>query len=243
MEAWILAYVLLVVTLSGIVRVVCGFGNALIAMPLLALVLDLTVVTPLVAIQSLLFSLFILARTHRSIHLGPAIRLFAWSLAGIPLGLLLLTGGLESFLKTGLGLIIAGYSVLCLAKRRPGHLQNDRFLPFFGLAGGVLGGAYNTNGPPIVIYGLMRGWDAPAFRATLQGYFLATGAIVSLAQGLAGLWTREVLAFLVQSMPAVLLSVWAGQLLAGRIPAGAMERAIHCILILAGGLLAARGLS
>ncbi len=236
-------YVLLVVALSGVVRVVCGFGNALIAMPLLALVLDMTVLTPLVAIQSLLFSLIILARTHRSIHLGPAIRLFAWSLAGIPVGLLLLTGGHESYLKTGLGLIIAGYSALCLAGRRPGRLQNDRFLPFFGLAGGVLGGAYNTNGPPIVIYGLLRGWDAQAFRATLQGYFLATGAIVALAQGLSGLWTREVLELLVQSMPAVLLSVWAGHLLAGRIPVGALERAIHCLLIVTGGLLAVRGLS
>ena len=41
----------------------------------------------------------------------------------------------------------------------------------FGFFAGILGGAYNTNGPPVVIYGSLRKWSPATFRATLQGYF------------------------------------------------------------------------
>lgn len=238
-----LAYVLLVVAVSGIIRVVCGFGNALIAMPLLALVLEMRVATPFVALVSLVFTLLILARTVRNIHPGPALRLVLWSLAGMPAGLFFLTGALDSVLRTGLGLIIAGYSAASLA--RPdlsGRLADDRSLPFFGIAAGVLGGAYNASGPPVVIFALLRGWDAPSFRATLQGYFLATGVMVSLFHGFSGLWTGEVLRLFAMSLPAAFLSVWIGDRLACRIQARTLEQAVHVLLIISGGLLVAKGL-
>jgi hypothetical protein len=33
------------------------------------------------------------------------------------------------------------------------------------------------NGPPLAIYGALRGWSTQQFRATLQGYFLVASMI------------------------------------------------------------------
>jgi hypothetical protein len=52
------------------------------------------------------------------------------------------------------------------------------------LSAGVLGGAYGMNGPPLVIYGSLRGSSPQHFRATLQGYFFRRASRVSGATGL-----------------------------------------------------------
>src|SRR5262249_25397617 len=64
------------------------------------------------------------------------------------------------------------FSTYCLAGRRRFELKDDRLAWLFGFTGGVLGGAYGMNGPPLVVYGSLRHWSPEHFRATLQGYFL-----------------------------------------------------------------------
>ena len=76
---------------------------------------------------------------------------------------------------------------------RPGlpALRSEAWAYPFGFAAGVLGSAYNTGGPPVIIYGTMRRWPPAHFRATLQGFFLFTNIFVLVGHGLAGLWTRR----------------------------------------------------
>ncbi len=107
----------------------------------------------------------------------------------------------------------------------------------FGIAAGILGGAYNTNGPPVVIYGLLRQWPPAAFRATLQGYFFPTGLFILAGHAAAGLWTRPVGEFFAFSLPVVLLAIWLGARLNRAIPEGKFDRSIHVLLLGVGVLL------
>ena len=50
----IIIYLLVVLFISTLVRATFGFGDALIAMPLLALVINIKIVTPLVAIIAII---------------------------------------------------------------------------------------------------------------------------------------------------------------------------------------------
>ena len=113
---------------------------------------------------------------------------------GIPVGLLMLTRVPEPIVKGALGLVIIAFSVQAIraARSRAWRLATDRGAWMFGFAAGVLGGAYGMNGPPLAVYGSMRGWSPAQFRATLQGYFLPASAIVMAGYFMVGLWTPDV---------------------------------------------------
>ena len=80
----------LILLASSLIRAFFGFGDAVFAMPLLALVVGLTVATPLMGLVSVLVGAAVLARTWRHVDLTSVRRLVAGSVAGIPAGVLLL---------------------------------------------------------------------------------------------------------------------------------------------------------
>ena len=100
------------------------------------------------------------------------------------------------------------------------RLKNDRLSWVFGLDAGILGGAYGMNGPPLVVYGTLRGWSPEHFRATLQGYFLPASVLGMMGYWAAGLWTSSVNRYYLRSLPAVLLAIvvgrWTSRRLDGR---------------------------
>jgi uncharacterized membrane protein YfcA len=107
----------------------------------------------------------------------------------------------------------------------------------FGFISGVLGGAYNLNAAPVVIYGVMRRWPPGRFRATLQGYFLPAGVLICASHGFGGLWTQDVLGFYLAAIPVVILAVFLGHRIGVRISGKRFERALYMALIAFGALL------
>ena len=149
MILWVLA----VTFVSTLVRATLGFGNALVAMPLLAIILRIQIVTPLVALLALTISLMILLRDWRQAYFQAAGKLTFFSLLGIPVGLLLLKGSYDAVVKIALALTVIGFSLFNLIDPERLSLKTDRTAYIFGFIAGILGSAYNTHGPPIVIYG------------------------------------------------------------------------------------------
>ena len=107
----------------------------------------------------------------------------------------------------------------------------------FGFWGGLLGGAYNTNGPPVVLYGALRGWPPERFRATLQAYFLPANVLVWGGHGLSGLWTEEVIRLYLFALPLILLAIPLGTRLNRWMPTERFERLLYGALVLLGLLL------
>lgn len=236
--------VILIIFVSSLVRAIFGFGNSLIAMPLLAMTqLSMKTVSPLVALIATILAVAILARDWRIIDFRSTWRLIAATLPGIPIGLLLLKSPYEEAGKIILALVIIGFSLFSLIRPRFSVLHQEWPAYPFGFVAGILGGAYNSNGPPVVIYGTLRRWSPDRFRASLQGYLFPTSIIIIAGHGLGGLWTPAVGWYLLLSLPAILLAVWFGTRLNNRIPHGHFERYIHILLILIGSLLLARTLA
>jgi hypothetical protein len=230
-----------IIFISAFIRSAIGFGDAVVAMPLLAMVMGLKTASPLVAFMGPTISLLILAGSWRKIELRSAGRLVIASLLGIPLGIYGLARLPEGPLKIGLGLLILLYGLFGLARPRA-RIRNERpWLPWtVGVTAGVLGGAYNTNGPPVVAYGMLKGWPPEGLRATLSGYFLPTGLMVLAGHGLAGMWTAEVLTSYLWSLPAIVLGVLLGGLLNKRIPHALFARLVNGCLAAMGTLLLVR---
>lgn len=227
---------------STFVRASFGFGDALLAMPLLTLLIGVRQATPLVALVAWTIAALILVRHWRAVRLRSAWRLILASAAGIPLGLVFLKGVHEWITTTVLGVVLIAYSLYALLVSRRGRLRGDAWAYPFGFLAGILGGAYNTNGPPVVIFGTLRRWEPESFRATLQGYFLAAGLLILTGHASAGLWTGPVLTMYGLMLPVVFFAIWCGERVSRGIPRGRFDAVIYLLLLGSGLLLIMRAL-
>lgn len=223
--------------LATFVRSAFGFGEALIAVPLLALVLPVEVVVPVAVLVSITVAAVVVAQDWRHVHFRSAGWLFVATAVGTPLGLLLLTQAAGEIVKAVLALVIIAFSLHSLTSRRRVRLEDDRLAGIFGLGAGVLGGAYGMNGPPLVVYGALRGWSPQHFRATLQGYFLPASSIGMFGYWLVGLWTPAATHYYLVSLPAVLLAILLGRAVNQRMDGHSFLTLVHLGLLATAGVL------
>jgi uncharacterized membrane protein YfcA len=229
--------VLGVLFLATFIRSAFGFGEALVAVPLLALVMPVEVAAPLAVLVSITVAGVVVAQDWRHVHLRSAGRLSLSSLVGTPLGLLLLVAVPEGIVKAILAVLIIAFSTDCLVRPKEPKLNDDRLSWFFGFIAGVLGGAYGMNGPPLVVYGSLRGWSPQHFRATLQGYFLPASLSGMAGYWLAGLWTPAVTHHYLTALPVVAVAIVLGRAANRRMAGRSFLLYIHIGLIAVGAVL------
>jgi uncharacterized membrane protein YfcA len=218
------------------VRSALGFGEALVAVPLLALVMPIAVATPVAALVSITVAAVVVVQDWRHVQWKSAAGLVVSTLAGIPLGLMLLTRAPEPVVKGILGVAISLFALLAL--RGVGwHLAGDAAIWPFGLVAGVLGGAYGMNGPPLAVYGMLRRWSPQKFRATLQGYFLPASAIGMAGYSFVGLWTQTVNRMYLNSLPLVISAILLGRLANKRMSDRRFQTAVYVGLLVVGVVL------
>jgi uncharacterized membrane protein YfcA len=230
-----LAFVVVVVFFfATLLRSALGFGEALIAVPLLAFVLPVKVAAPIAVLVSITVAAVVVAQDWRHVHVRSAARLVLSTLVGIPFGLLLLRSVPEAIVKGVLGVLVAAFAVSAVRSRGSFELTDDRLAWLFGVSAGVLGGAYGMNGPPLVVYGALRRWSPEHFRATLQGYFLPASVIGMIGYWAAGLWTPTVSRYYLLSLPTALLAIALGRVINRRLDARRFLVYVHAGLIVSG---------
>jgi uncharacterized membrane protein YfcA len=237
------AYVLVVIFLATLIRSTFGFGEALVAVPLLALRTPVAIAAPLAVLVSVVVAGVILLQDWRKAEMRAAGWLIVSALFGIPLGLLLLSRVNDHAVKMILGLVIAAFSAYSLRFSAKLHLKKDHLIWLLGagFCSGILGGAYGMNGPPLVIYGALRRWSPQQFRATLQGYFFPASIAGLAGYAATGLWSAPVTRYFVFSLPGVLVAILIGRALNHRMRGTGFFRVVYAGLIVTGGILIGQG--
>jgi uncharacterized membrane protein YfcA len=234
--------VLSVLFFATIIRSAFGFGEALIAVPLLALLMPVNVAAPVAVLVSITVALIVVVQDWRKIHTRSAGWLVLSTLFGIPLGLVMLKTVPEPVVKGILAVIIMAFSTFSLRSGNRHELKNDKLAWLFGFAAGILGGAYGMNGPPLVIYGSLRRWSPGHFRATLQGYFLPASLIGMIGYLATGLWSSAVSRYYLWSLPVVILAIFLGRMINQRLDARKFMVYVHAGLVLIGVVLLVQAL-
>ena len=90
MTQWAMIQVPAVLFLATVFRSAFGFGEALIAVPLLALLLPVEVAAPVAVLVSITVAAVVVAQDWREVHIGSAGWLVLSTLFGIPVGLRIL---------------------------------------------------------------------------------------------------------------------------------------------------------
>jgi uncharacterized protein len=200
----------LIIFLAVFTQTVTGFGVALVSMPLLLLVMDIGLAAPLVALVAGLAELLLLLYYRADLNLRAVTRLIVASLVGIPLGVVALQRVDEGVVTAVLGLLLIFYTLYALLGLRLPHLKQPGWAYGFGFVAGLLGGAYNTSGPPVIVYGACRRWPPAEFKSNLQGFFVVSSYAIIIAHALGGSFTPEVWRNFFIAIPAILLALLLG---------------------------------
>jgi len=224
---------------ATLVRSTFGFGESLVAVPLFALFVPLQVAVPLSVLISVLVALIVVIQDHRHIEIYSAKWLILYAFLGIPIGLMILSYGNEHWVKIGLGILIVGYSgYAMLTKDRRGTGGAGRLALFVcGFLSGILGGAYGVNGPPLVVYGNLKGWSPKHFRATLQAYFLPASLVGVLGYAIKGMLGWTVMGDFLLCLPAAVPAIFLGRYFNHRLHGADFFRYVYWGLIVIGVLL------
>lgn len=219
---------------ATLIKAVLGFGESLVAIPLLTLVIGLQVAAPLISIIVALVTVMMMIRNWQNIDVRVIWKLTVAAVIGVLIGTWALNAIPERPITIGLGIILILLGLYYLRRPKITPLVGTRWTIFFGLLSGMFGGAYNMAGAPIIIYGTMQQWRSEDFRSTLQSYFFVVSLTILFSHATSGLWTNQVLQLALLSLPAVLTGFWIGSRIGDHIPREKFETALYIALIVLG---------
>lgn len=217
-------WMLVVICFALFVRGAFGFGDGLIAVPILSLMVPIKEAVPLILLLSIITSVGGMWRERKHVNIGSLKRAGSIALVTFPVGIYLLTLLDEGIVRTVLGAVLIVLAVWSLSSFKPAPLTANVWSYVFGALAGVLGGAYALRGIVFAVYGSLRGWEPPQLRATLHSFYLLSGLLVPLGYGLTGLLTQTVLTYLALFTLPALAAGWCGQTLASRLSADTFKR-------------------
>lgn len=229
--------IIIIIFIGAFIRASIGFGEAVVGMPLLALFIDVKSATPIIALTASTLAILLLITSWRKVSLKDAWPFVLSTMLGLPVGLYYLKNTPEILIKVILGIILVLFGLYYLFVKNLPYLKNERFSILFGFIAGILGGAYNTNGPPTVIYGVLRRWSSQHFRATLQGIFFPTGMIITISHGISGLWTGFVITTYIYALPAIIFAFYLGNKIHHKLNEDEFKKIIYSFILIIGIVL------
>lgn len=240
-----LALGLLTFLAAGAVKGTLGIGLPLVAVPLLATVLDLPTAVALIVVPVLTSNIIQALQGKRKIE--TLRRFFPLLLTLVP-GAIIAAQFLSSVdLRTGslvLGIIVVLFSLSQLVPVRfEINKRQERYLnPAVGLVAGFLGGLSNLFGPPLIMYLVALKLEKDAFVTTIGLLFVVASATLYTTLAAVGVLTFDnAVGSLVAAIP-VMAGVFIGTRLRSRIPQKTFERVLMVVLILVGLNLIRRAL-
>jgi uncharacterized protein len=227
---------LLFIFLGVFSQTVSGFGLGLIVMPVMSAVVGLDQARPLMVLIAVSMQVAMMIRSRQALSLRTVGVMSLMGFAGLPLGVWLGESGWfsEPVLLTVLAVLVIMYALYALFAPRVPELKTDRAMGPFAFTSGVLSGAYNVGGPPIVLYADARRWSADEMRSNLQGFFMLKGLILIVAHTVAGNFTPAVWTSFVWSIPAMGIGLGAGFAMYGRINEHRFRQIVQVLLVAIG---------
>jgi hypothetical protein len=212
------AFAAAAVFIAAFTQGLIGFGSGIIALALLALIWDIQQVVAITSVFSIVICIVLTWRLRRHIVFAEIRPLLGGAAFGIPLGVIALLKVDAGLIRGVLGLLLVFYVLWSLRGRQSGGKRLSRKWAFpVGFCSGLLTGAFNTGGPPAVIYGTEREWGTHGFRANIQSFFTPCAALALYFYIDNGIITSATLNLNLQLFVFLLLGMFLGDRLAERV--------------------------
>ena len=231
--------IFLIIFAAMLVRTLTGFGSALLAVPLLSILLGAKYAVPFIMVYEVLIDLMILGREGRRLggDLAGAWPLLLAGLAGVPIGAEVLMAANDRLLKGGMGIALIVFSILLLRDLGPKLRRGGIASAASGLLAGFLCGSTGLPGPPMALLLRGQGFEKGEFRRLIVLFLTAVDLFAFGYFLWAGLINKEMLNNSLFFLPAMVLGFIAGGRAFGRVDEASFRRLTLGITLAAGVLL------
>ena len=156
-------------------------------------------------------------------------------LIGVPAGTAMLTFVDQGIVRISVGALLVLFSLYNLARPTlqppQGGVAADLGV---GVANGLIGGLTGLGGIAVTIWCQLRGGPKDKQRAIFQPVLFATFLMSAITLAFAGMYTLETMKLYLLALPVLIVGVWCGIHLYGRLDDAGFRRVI-LILLLASG--------
>lgn len=226
-----LAFAAAIAFASGFVRGFSGFGAGMIYVPLIGAIYGPRFAVTTILLIDFVCSLPFFIRAWPRTHWRETAPLLVAAAVTLPLGTLALIYFDAVPLRWGIAIMVMIFVVLLASGWRYHGKPKLPITLGVGAISGVLGGATQIPGPPVIIYWLGGAIDSVAVRANLIAYFTLFDLLAIFVYGASGLLTRETIIFGLLLMLPFLLGATAGAFLF-RVTSDASYRSAAYVIIL-----------
>ncbi|MFK7801164.1 MAG: sulfite exporter TauE/SafE family protein [Anaerolineae bacterium] len=232
-------YIILAIFLGTFTATTLGFGKGLIVMPILTILLGLDTAAPLTAMAMLTSQILVILWFRSSFSLKDVMPLILPATIGIPTGLYIITVIDELILRPILGALIILYMLYRIFQPEltPMDPAPKPLTWAAGFFAGLLTGAYNTPGPPVVIYGDVCCWEKDRFRVNLQSFFIFCSSVTLFGHLLQGRLTASVMMSYGWVLVGIFGGMSAGIMLDKYIPANVFRWLVQILLLVIGATM------
>ncbi|MBL9036149.1 MAG: sulfite exporter TauE/SafE family protein [Rhodospirillaceae bacterium] len=232
---WPLVYLGAIAFIAALARGFSGFGGALIFVPLASAVFGPQVAAPILMLVDGVLQLSLMKNAWQLARRGEAGIMALGALAGIPLGVLALKHLDPVVLRWGIsGLTVAMLALLVSGWRYHGAPKPPITIGV-GFVSGLLSGAIQAGGPPVVAYWLGGGNTAATMRANIILFFFCTSLASGITYLVAGLLDSGVLLLTLVAAPGYALGLYFGTRMFNLASERSFRRA--CYLLIAAAAL------
>ncbi len=201
---------LLIIFFGIFTQSLTGFGFALVAMPFMIQLLGTAMAGPLGALIAITSQVLLTYRYRHLVKWRAIAPMCIAAVVGIPLGVKAVQIIAGSVLLDMLGVILVGYATYSLFDLHLPRLRHPAWGVAAGFASGLLSGAYNVGGPPLVMYAGFQKWSPQEFKGNLQGVFLVNSLSVIFVHLLAGHYHADVIEHYIMVLPALVVGILMG---------------------------------
>lgn len=159
---------------------------------------------------------------------------------GVPCGAYLVTYLNPSYLRIGVGILLIAYSTYNLFRPSLPPIKSNAWIDFgVGVLNGMLGGLTGLGGVISTIWCQLGGGTKDAQRALFQPILFITMTMTTATFAASGhLFEPEVMTLFAEGLPVLLLGLWAGVALYGKLDDAAFRKVILVLLLISGISLA-----
>jgi len=223
----------LIIFAGSLLQGLAGFGGALVSIPLVLLYAEPKWAAPVVVLCYTINRVPAMFVLRKDLMWDHSLLLIAAAIPGAFLGGLLLKHMEPGLIMKILGTVLILFSAYKIIAPEFKLVFSRIWTLPTGLLSGILGAAFGTDGPPVVVYAALKPWSKEQVVGMLQSFFLFTNFIVVGSYWLHGLLTPSVLKVSGVAAPFAV----AGILLALKINKRMSQRRFEVILSVLIGLM------
>ena len=229
-------------SVAAVLHGLCGFGFSMLSVGLLSLLIGPKTAIPLDIVAASANCFYLAWLLRKEIILRETLLIIIISILFVPLGTFYLSKFNSTIIIRSLGTIILLVSLISVLKKEHSKIFSSKYFKYIaGALSGLLGGAFNIPGPPLVLYSYNSHWPLRNAMANLQLIFSVMTIVIVLSFSSADLFNLKIVTMGAAYIPLVAIFTFIGLRISKRLELKHLSIVINVFLLCLGATLLIKG--